>query len=79
MPLLSSLMTTGLEIFSPLRSARSLDSHMASFVAVQHATYSASQDDVATTDCFFDFQLTGPPASRNMYPLVDFRVIGQPA
>ena len=36
--------------------------------------YSASVDDRAMIDCYFDDQLIGPPLSIKMYALVDFLV-----
>lgn len=32
----------------------------------------SSQDETEKTDCFFDRQVTAPPASVNTYPLVAF-------
>eukprot|EP00171_Calliarthron_tuberculosum_P000928 IDg928t1 len=51
---------------------------MASFTAVARAMYSASEDDCATHPCFLDFQLTAPPAIKNVKPLVDFLLVRQP-
>eukprot|EP00171_Calliarthron_tuberculosum_P023394 IDg23394t1 len=51
---------------------------IASLTAVARAIYSASDEDWAMHPCFFDFQLTAPPAIRKAYPLVDFLLVMHP-
>ena len=63
----------------PLISACNLRIQRASFAASEHAIYSASVLDVATTLCLVDFQEIAPPYSRNTYPEVDFRESTSPA
>lgn len=41
--------------------------------------YSASAELLATTDCFFDFQLTKESPMKTQYPVIDFLVFGHPA
>ena len=52
---------------------------MDSLVAKHVAMYSASHVEVETQVCFFDFQLTAPPAIKKTKPLVDLRLFRQPA
>ncbi len=76
---LSTLIVIGCGILKLFKSARSLDSHTASLVAKRQTMYSASQVEVATQVCFLHRHQTAPLATRKMLPLVDFRVVRQPA
>ena len=68
---LSSRMTVGpLDGF--LRSELSLRIHTHSCAALDSATYSASAVDRATVSCFLLLHDTGPHATWNKYPEVDF-------
>ncbi|CAK5265073.1 unnamed protein product [Mycena citricolor] len=49
----------------------------ASFVAEQAAIYSASVDDVAVVDCFFDIHEMSPDPRLKQYPETERRVSGQ--
>ncbi len=72
-PASSTLIFIGLGGLRPRNSAISRESQTASFAAWQDAMYSASHEEVAIVICFFDLQLTAPPAIVTTYPLVDFR------
>ncbi|KAK9100546.1 hypothetical protein Scep_023976 [Stephania cephalantha] len=52
---------------------------MISHVVVAIARYSASADERATTDCFFERQEIGEEPRNMMHPVVDRLVEGQPA
>ena len=56
---------------TPMMSAISCLSHMASRVAWYRAMYSASAVDVATVDWRLLYQLTAPPPTRYTWPEVD--------
>src|SRR6266851_4811762 len=45
----------------------------ASRAASDNATYSASVDESAIVDCFFDLHVMAPPPARKTYPDVDFK------
>ena len=60
-------------------SASKFRSQIASRVALEAATYSASHVNSATIGCLLDSQAMGPPESRNRYPLVDLQVDISPA
>ncbi|KAJ0949210.1 putative oxidoreductase [Helianthus annuus] len=60
------------------RSLRTHRSQRISLTVVAMDLYSASAEDRDTTDCFFDFQETGPPSRRRRYPVLDLLVKGQP-
>ena len=55
-------------------SLRSCRIHTTSWMAKNHARYSASMDDTVTIGWRFDIQLTGPPAIMMSTPEVDRRV-----
>ena len=53
--------------------------HIAYPVALKHAINSAYIVDDVTTDCLALFHDIAPPASKNTYPDVDFKVSLHPA
>lgn len=55
------------------------ESLMASYASEKDFMYSASQEEAATTDCRFDFQLTTQGASVNTLSLVERRERLHPA
>ncbi|WRX21910.1 hypothetical protein QQP08_014397 [Theobroma cacao] len=61
-----------------LRLSNNLRSHTISLAVVAMALYSASVNDQETTDCFLDHHEMGDEPRKMMYPVVDFRVVGQP-
>ena len=70
---LSKCKVTGVRLFMPI-SSRSLTSHVTSDAAADIARYSASEDNLETVPCFFDFQLTGELPRRRRYSVTDFLV-----
>ena len=60
-------------------SASRFRSHIASRVASEAVTYSASHIDSATIDYLWDSQAMGAPAPKNKYPLVNLPVDISPA
>ena len=73
-PWLSSWMTVAPFWGCPM-SANRRQSQMASLVAWVADMYSASIEDRATVTCRLDDQLTGHPLTRNVYPVVDLRLL----
>ena len=70
-PSLSLKISVGRTCLYP-SSPNSDRSQQASCVASDKATYSASVDDKAIVNCFFDHQVMAPLAAMKMYPVVDF-------
>ena len=69
-PWLSAWMRV-VDVCGKLRSARSIQSQMASFVAFMEAMYSALMVESATVGCFFDDQEMVPPAMSKMNPATE--------
>ena len=64
--MLSSYICTE-ENWGNVNSLNKSDRYTASWLAYANAIYSDSHDESATTGCFFELHVTGPPA--NMYKL----------
>ena len=64
--------------FESLMSLTNRESQIASLTAKHNAMYSASQVEVATHDCFLDFQLTAPQQLRRLHHLSTFVMFYSP-
>ena len=73
---LSHANVTDLRLSTP-SSAKSRTSHVIPEATAAMARFSASEEDLETVFCFFDFRLIGELPNKITYPIIDFLVSKQ--